>query len=322
MSSNRIKNVAIVGATGNSGSYMVSSLLATGKHNVTAITRASSNATLPAGVKAAPVNYDDPSSLVAALKGQDALVITMGTMAPPDTQSKLFRAAADAGVPWVFPNEWAPDSAHPGLCKDVFIFGKLAGAQKELASIGVSNYVAVTCGFWYEWSLSIPNSYGFDFEKKEVTFFDDGATKQSTSTWPQVGRAVAALLSLPVKPEGGNEEKSLEHFKNKQVYVNSFTVSQKDMLESVLRVTGDKLEDWKISNEPSHERWAAGIEAMKGGDRSGFVRMMYTRVFYPDDSGNFEKTRGVSNEVLGLPKEDLDEATKAAIKRAKEVSSH
>ena len=54
-----------------------------------------------------------------------------------------------------------------------------------------------------------------------------------------------------------------------------------------------------------------------GGDRTGFVKQMYTRVFFPDDSGDYEKRRGLSNELLGLPKEDIDEATKAAIERQK-----
>ena len=40
---------------------------------------------------------------------------------------------------------------------------------------------------------------------------------------------------------------------------------------------------------------------------------MYTRVFYPDGGGDFEASRGLQNDVLGLPKEDLDEFTKIAV---------
>jgi len=84
---------------------MATELLKTGRHTVTAITRHDSTAALPPGIKTTKVNYDDPATLVAALQGQDALIITMNTQAPPDTQSKLLRAAAEAGVPWVLPNE-------------------------------------------------------------------------------------------------------------------------------------------------------------------------------------------------------------------------
>jgi hypothetical protein len=177
-------------------------------------------------------------------------------------------------------------------------------------------YLSVTTGFWYEWSLAIPPSFGFDFPSKIVTFFDDGETKISSSTWPQVGRAVAALLSLPIKPEGDDAERCLEHFRNKIVYVNSFNVSQKDMLDSVLRVTGDKREDWTIQKEPARERYAIAAKALQGGDRMAYVRMMYTRIFFDDGNGNFEARVGTSNKILDLEHEDLDEATARSIERA------
>ena len=167
----------------------------------------------------------------------------------------------------------------------------------------------------------VPPSYGFDLANRTVTLFDDGDTKISTTTWPQVGRAVAALLSLPIQPEGQDEEHSLAHFRNKLVYVSSFTLSQREMLDSVLRVTGTSIADWTVTKEPSNERYLCGIEDMKKGDRMGFARMMYSRVFYPDGNGDFEKRRGTSNTVLGLPKEDLDEATRVAIERSKQTRS-
>ena len=136
----------------------------------------------------------------------------------------------------------------------------------------------------------------------------------------QVGRAVAALLSLPIQAEGSNKEACLENFKNKVVFINSFTVNQKDMLESALRVTGTKEDDWTINKEPTQERYSSGIKEMKEGNRIGFAKMMYTRVFYPDGSGDFEHNKGTLNALLDLPKEDIDEATKIAIERSKTFS--
>jgi hypothetical protein len=299
---------------------MTEALLKTGRHTVTAITRVDSNGTLPEGVQVKKVDYSNPSSLVEALQGQDALIITMAPMAPPDTQSKLIQAAADASVPWVLPNEWSPDTANEALVKDVFPFQKMRKARDLIEQLGKSSYTAVITSFWYEWSLAFPASYGFDFANRTVTLFDNGETKINTSTWPQVGRAVASLLSLPIHLEGQDKDRCLDRFRNSQVYVSSFTVSQKDILDSVLRVTQTSLDDWKVTKEPAKERYLGGIEAMKKGDMMGFARMMYTRVFYPDDSGNFEKTKGTSNDLLGLPKENIDEATKVAIQRSKETS--
>lgn len=314
-----IKNVAIVGAGGNSGSYMAKELLKTGKHTVTAITRADSQSKLPEGIVVKKIDYEKPETIVEALKGQDALVITLSVFAPREQQSKLIDAAIEAGVQWVMPNHWAPDTENEGLAKDVVNFGGIKAFQTQIEQKGKINHISLCTGFWYEWSLAIPDSYGVDFANKKVTFYDDGNAKISTSTWPQVGRAVAALLSLPVNAQGSG--KSLEDFKNKVVYVNSFTVSQQDMFDSVLRVTGTQKSDWTISEEPAVERYTGGLKAMKEGDRTGFVKMMYTRVFYPDGCGDFESHRGTANAALGLPKEDLDEATKAAMERAKEFSS-
>jgi uncharacterized protein YbjT (DUF2867 family) len=82
---------------------MAEALVAGGKHTVTAITRHESKSPMPSGVQVAKVDYDDHESLVAALKGQDALIITLGVTAPHDQQRRLLRAAAEAKVPWVLP---------------------------------------------------------------------------------------------------------------------------------------------------------------------------------------------------------------------------
>jgi hypothetical protein len=294
---------------------MAKFLLESGRFNITAITRPESTSELPPSIKVAKASNDDHAALVAALRGQDVLLITLSVTASPDTESKLIRAAAEAGVPWVMPNHWGCDVLED-VVQDIPGFGKVGQAHKDIAAAGVSSFLSLATGFWYEWSLAIPPSFGFDFPSKSATFFDDGETAISISTWPQVGRAVTALLSLPIKSENGNTERCLEHFKNQIVYVNSFTISQKDMFDSVLRVTGDKPEDWTINKEPARERYASAVKALQGGDRMAYVRMMYTRLFYDDGCGNFEASRGVSNEILELPKEDLDEATARAIERA------
>jgi len=298
---------------------MAEALLKTGKHVVTAITRADSSTQLPEGLETKKIDYDNHSSIVDALRGQDALIITLGATAPKDTDASLIKAAAEANVPWVLPNEWGCDTADESLCADTFVGDGKRALRELVSSLGKSSWVAVSTGFWYEWSLAIPTAYGFDFDGRAVTLFDDGRTEIVTSTWPQVGRAVAALLSLKIHADGDDDESPcLDKFRNGHVYVGSFTVSQRDMLDSVLRVTGTSIDDWKVTEEPVRERYAAGVEQMQTGDRMGFAKALYSRVFFPDGSGNTEKTRGLHNRALGLPKEDLDEATKAAIQRAKE----
>ncbi|KAL8717820.1 MAG: hypothetical protein Q9225_004975 [Loekoesia sp. 1 TL-2023] len=317
--SNYISKVTIVGAGGNVGSFIAKALLKTSKHIVTAITRVDSQSTLPQGMVVKRVDYNKPETLVEALRGQEALVITISGHAPiQDTEEKLVRAAGEAGVPWIsLPNEWSPDSANEGMVRDIFLFGMKVATRKLIEELGKSSYIALVTGFWYEYSLGIPNNYGFDFANRTVKFYGDGETKISTSTWPQVARAVAGLLSLPIKPEGSNKEACLESLRNKVVYINSFTISQRDMLASVLRLTGTKEDDWTITKEPAQQIFSTAAKQLKEGKKEGFANFLYSRIFFPDGCGDFEHNKGTLNSMLDLPEEDIDEATKIAIGRQK-----
>ena len=283
---------------------------------MTAVTREGSENTIPDGVIAKKVNYDEQSSLVEALKGQDALIITMSVMAPPTSSMKLVEAAAAAKVPWILPNEFGIESAdHEGLRNDTVIGSSHVKIRSRIEELGKSSWMGLVCGFWYEFSLGgTAARYGFDFPSRTVTFYSGGNTTQNTSTWPQVGRAVANLLSLKTRPDDANDKSpSLQDFKNKAVFISSFNVSQRDMFDSVLRVTGDKKEDWTVKDEDVKERYQTAMKKFQEDkDFLGFAVALYARPLYPDDSGNYEKRHGLSNDVLGLPKEDLDKYTKLA----------
>ncbi|KAK8136457.1 NAD(P)-binding protein [Apiospora sp. TS-2023a] len=310
-----VKNVAIVGATGTVGTYIMDELLKAGKHQVTAITRQDSTAAIPKGVKVAKVDYDNRDSLVAALRGQDVLIITMSVQAPKESQLKLVDAAADAGVRWILPNEWGLDQTNEALADGAFMGPPSRAVRKHIEERGVSSWIGVVCGFWYDFSLGgSPLRYGFDFANRSVTLFDEGTQPINTTTFPQVGRAVARLLALPTEEKGG----SLTDFRNGFVYISSFCASQKDMLESALRVTGTKMEDWQVGREGSAERYARGLKMMQEGNMAGFVQAMYTRTFFPNDDGAYERRHGLHNGLLGLPVEDIDEFTKLAIGRKDE----
>lgn len=125
------------------------------------------------------------------------------------------------------------------------------------------------------------------------------------------------MLSLKELPDNAEDTSpTLSRWRNGTVYVGSFTVSQRDMLESVKRVTGTTDTDWTITSEDSRTRWQSAMGDLKGGDRSAYIRIMYTRSFFPDGAGNSEAKYGLANEALGLPKEDLDERTKEAVRLA------
>lgn len=94
------------------------------------------------------------------------------------------------------------------------------------------------------------------------------------------------------------------------------------MLASALRVTGTKEDDWTITKEPAQERFSTGVREVQEGKREGFAKFLYTRIFFPDGCGDFEHNKGTLNSLLGLPKEDINEATKVAIERQKTAGGH
>lgn len=205
------------------------------------------------------------------------------------------------------PNCFGGDITKADLQKDDLVSVRAYQNAMEIQEMGAS-YVAMCCGFWYEWSLALGEpAYGIDIKNRTATFFDDGMTKFNTSTWIHCGQALAALLSLPVKKEGDGP--ALEDWKNGLFFISSFKISQKDMLESVHRVLGTKDDDWQIQYEPSEKRYKDALEEFKKGSHLGFAKALYSRSLFP---GALDFGDQVVDRKLSLPEENLDEATKRA----------
>ncbi|KAJ7600368.1 isoflavone reductase [Mycena floridula] len=265
--------------------------------------RARRNSSEKVAKLAFPWQYLDGSRMVAvaALQGQDALITTMDVRSTSGQSAKLIEAAAAADVLWVLLTECSSDPTETEMQRDAMIGPPKEADRKLIEKLRKSSWVGITCSFWYKYNHGggLP-SYGFDFTYRSVTFCTQ---KVNTTTWPQTALAI---------------------FCNKPLYILSFLLSQKDMFDSVLRVTGTKGEDWEIGYEAAEARYAAGMAAMKGGDekatkaghRNGFAKALYARVFYPDRCGNYEDRHGLHNDILGLPKEDLDVFTRTAVERA------
>lgn len=288
----------------------------TGKHTVTGITRAgksgSGSGTMPDGVLRVEADYTDEASLIRAFAGQGFVIITLSTMAPTDTHSTLVKAAIKAGVPYIMPNTYGADINNDALAEgnqDLYT-GNARKRAHEISELGGS-FISLCCGFWYQWSLALGEPwFGIDIRSRKAVLFDQGQVHINVSSRAQCARALAALLSLP---ESGASP-CVRDWKNAVLYVTSFRVSQRDMLDSLNRVMGLTDSDWDITYEPVMERYYRGLEDIKRGDRAGYGRVMYSRTFFPSGDGDFESSRVLDNDKLGLEKEDLDVATDEAVK--------
>ncbi|KAF7319046.1 NAD(P)-bd-dom domain-containing protein [Mycena chlorophos] len=318
--SNRVEKVAIVGAGGSIGSVITKALLGTGRHQITALARTSSTIALPDGVRRVVIDYNDESTLVEALKGQDFLIITLGVSAAKDggnAEVKLVKAAAAAGVPYVMPNAYGADPLNEKMRRELHSAEQFLAVKALIEKLGVSRWIVLGCGFWYEWSLvgDGQNRFGIDFQRRTVTFFDDGEERIATSTWDQSGRAVASFLSLKRLPDDENDKSpTIENWANRALYIASFRVNQKEMFESAKRVTGTTDGDWMIEYVASEMRFTAAVQAMERGEKGAFLRQMYTRVFFPTGEGDHSRHGPLANSALGLPVENIDEATKEGLR--------
>jgi len=302
-------------AGGQFGKYLTEALLKTGKHTVTAITRANSTNSLPEGVRIERVDYsgDDLDALVDALRGQQVLIVTMAVTAPRDTVSKLVRAAAKADVTYVMPNWFGHDAANRKLCDDSMLSPSGEAIHAEIENLGVSANIRLVCNFWYEFSLGGgPDRFGFDFTKRSFIMFDEGNVPFNVSTWAQCARAVANLFSFKQLPEDESDKSpALSQFSSRPVYISSFRLSQMEMFEAVKRVTRTSNDDWTITHESSEERWKDSFAAVMKGNFGQFTKMLYSRMYFPNGGGDYEP---LDNNSLSLPVEDLDQYTAIGVR--------
>ncbi|KAK7415721.1 hypothetical protein QQX98_005634 [Neonectria punicea] len=316
---NRIERVAIVGAGGRQGTHMTEQLLKTGKHTVTALTRASSEAKLPSGVQVASVDYGDEESIAAALAGQQAVVITLAHSVDIEIHHRIVRAAGKAGVPYIVPNVYAANIVvnNHGAVDDFFPAAALRALLTEIERVGVSSWTVLVGSVWFDYSFPAgPLFLGFDIKGRQVTFFDQGAAKINTTTWAQYGRSLAGLLSLKQLPDDENDTSpTVSQFGNQPLYVSSFFVSQRDIFNALLEATGTADDDWRIGYEATKDRMAEGKATAVTGDFTGIVKMYYSFLLSPEGQ-KLNYNDKLHNELLGLPKENLVEVVKGCVTRA------
>lgn len=136
-------------ASGNLGPSILSEFLKS-HLTVSVLSRPSSTATFPPEVNVIKSSYE-PSELVPALKGQDAVISLVGAAAF-DEQQKLIDAAIAAGVKRFVPSEFGSNTADQKAREFVPIFG----TKKEVVDYlvgkeGEISWTGVITGPFFDW---------------------------------------------------------------------------------------------------------------------------------------------------------------------------
>ncbi|KAK3109358.1 hypothetical protein LTR53_017470 [Teratosphaeriaceae sp. CCFEE 6253] len=132
-----LKNIAIVGASGQVGGSTLKHLLDSPRgFKVTVVTRTESEATFPShpALTVKKGSYTDTSFLEDAFSGQDAVVFAVHFFAQ-NAQEGMFEAAAKAGVRWIIPNEYAGDTLNDAMVDLSPAFQPKRTARKQIEDL-------------------------------------------------------------------------------------------------------------------------------------------------------------------------------------------
>ncbi|RDL40951.1 Isoflavone reductase family protein-like protein CipA [Venustampulla echinocandica] len=280
-----IKNVAIVGASGNLGKRILGSLIDYGKFNVTVVTRESSQASFPASVKVVRANYESVKSVTSAFQGQDAVISAVG-VAGFQGQTVLIDSAIAAGVKRFLPSEFGSDTSLPTTAALPVFKDKIATRRY------LEDKVTKTPGMTYTYIINGPFfdfgvQSGFLLNWKDGTpkIYDGGNQLFSATTLASVGQAVVGVLS------------HYEETKNRDVFVHDVVTSQNRILEVAKKAAPEK--KWEPINVNLAELENDTKKALAKGDAPLYILFNYIliSIFGQGYGGLFKAT---DNELLGV----------------------
>ncbi|KAI0017546.1 NmrA-like family protein [Xylariomycetidae sp. FL0641] len=298
-----IQTVALFGATGSLGSAILSALTsASPAFTVTVIQRSSSSSKAPTthpGTRLATVD-DELSlpSLQAALAGHDAVVVAFRSRDVAQ-QQRISEAAFAAGVRRVIPADYGScDSASARAQELVPLFGRKTAVRERLQALSEQraresnqarefSWTSIVCGHFFDWGLR-EGFLHFDLKGKRADILDDGSMKSSTATLDRVALAVVRILQRE------------EQTRNRVLYIQSFCVSQLEVLRALERATGTQ---WQVTYHASETFIREHKAKADKGDADAIEDLVFALGAV---DGNWETRDGFAMEMLGLENEDLD----------------
>ncbi|KAI1865971.1 uncharacterized protein JN550_007949 [Neoarthrinium moseri] len=298
-----IRNVALVGANGNLGGPILDALIASKAFIITVLQRASSgsNPTSDPSVRVVSVDNDMTyESLVDGLQGQDACIASF-PLRDTSQHLRLADAAAAAGVKRFIPADYGScDSSSKRAQELVPLFLNKVRVRERLqehaARTPSFTWTSLVAGHFFDWGLK-ENFLHFDLKAKTVDILDDGTRRSSTSTLVRIAHAVAKVLT--------DEQVG----RNKTLFIQSFCVSQLDVLASLEKTTGEK---WRVNWLKSDDFIRENKAKADAGERAAIEHLVWALGVV---DGDWEKKDGFAMEALGLQNEDLDEAVKSVVSK-------
>ena len=308
MSTTPFRKVLLIGATGSIGRYVLAGLISSPSLSVTILQRESSSAksssTLPPSTPVITIPDSYPTSaLVSAFRGHDAVISCLTTLSITD-QFRFIDAAIEAGVRRYVPSEYGLNNMRAdaqALCSVFRDKGAVQAYLREKATEGKIEWMSVSCGMWLKWSMQ--NDFlGMRVKgegKKEMTLWDGGEGRFSVTTEENTARAVVnSLVEAP------------EETKNRNVLVQDFIATQREVLREIERQTGKKVVVDEIDAGERIRELQARLEKGAGQAVYGLIEAGFVTGKY---GGDLEKEGEMLTDRLGLVKHSLEEVVADAL---------
>ncbi|TVY88304.1 Isoflavone reductase-like protein, partial [Lachnellula willkommii] len=279
-----IKSVAVAGASGNVGPHVLKAL-ADAQFQVTVLTRSKKPGAYDSSVRVIEVDFTSVESLTAALQGIDALVSTVSSTAI-EGQTILIDAAITAGVKRFIPSEYGNCTTNPKL-ESFPVYSSMTKVRQyvqEKAKARKITWTVLASGGFLDFLFAKPIL--FDFANHKVTLYDGGDNRISSTSLPNVGKAIAGIL------------KNSAATKNKIVRTSEIILTQ----NKILRIAEGLRPDitWEISTAQTSAILKEGLDGVSAGDFSvpTIMKIIVSTALAGDVYGcAYDET---DNELLGI----------------------
>ncbi|KAI4717607.1 NAD(P)-binding protein [Aureobasidium sp. EXF-10727] len=290
-----IKNVAILGASGNFGTPITTALLAA-NFNLTIITRSTSTTTHPPNIPTIRIPYN-LETLTQAFSNQDAVICVVGPGGIP-LQKTFIDAAVAAKVHRFIIDDFGWGLTTKGFPEFEEIHKQRRQgwdyAAEKAREFSWFTWTGLSTGNPIDWAMKKFPMMGFNVDAQKAIIYDEGIQRFTGTTLEGIGQAVVGTLQNPSATA------------NRFLAVQSINTCQNELLEAFEKITEKK---WEVSGQTSKDLIAGGKEDFAAGNGIWRLKLAVATLYdVGQGRGMVAPSRKESDaELLGVRAESAEE---------------
>ncbi|VUC26962.1 unnamed protein product [Clonostachys rosea] len=294
---NSLRKVAIVGASGHLGPFILKALQQSQDFAITVITRKNSSAVFPSDTRVVRVTDGYPDDeMIEVFRGHDAVILSLG-FAAENRHGALARASIKAGVKRLVASGYGVDATNKEAAKVFPVAATKAAMLEDLKSLETSGgrgrifpAACIQVGF-----------FGIDPAKKTASIWDDGNARFTATTRDAIGKSVVGVLRHP------------DETANRIMHISSTELSMNELLAAEQKVSGE--DGWQVSHVNTEEEIAKAQNTLATQTefmpKMNAVGRLGLAVNMKDSFGaNFKALGLLDNESLEVPQESLEDVVR------------